>query len=143
MQFPQLMPPTLITRDKKAIEAFRAAHGEVVMKPLYGHGGSAVFKVDRKDSNFGSLYDLFAATFREPWVVQRFLPKVSEGDKRIILVEGVAAGAVNRIPARGRHPLEHGARRGGGCDAIHPARTGDLRNDRSGTKKARTRSRGN
>ncbi|MEJ0092853.1 MAG: glutathione synthase [Methylocella sp.] len=99
MQFPELMPPTLITRDKKAIEAFRATHGEVVMKPLYGHGGSAVFKVGRKDSNFGSLYDLFAATFREPWVVQRFLPKVNEGDKRIILVEGLAAGAVNRIPA--------------------------------------------
>jgi glutathione synthase len=99
MQFPQLMPPTLITRDKKSIEAFRAIHGEVVMKPLHGHGGSAVFKLARKDPNFGSLYDLFATTFREPWVVQRFLPQVSEGDKRIILIDGVAAGAVNRVPA--------------------------------------------
>ncbi len=99
MQFPQLMPPTLITRDKKAIEAFRETHGEVVMKPLYGHGGAAVFKLSRKDPNFGSLYDLFASSFREPWVVQRFLPQVSLGDKRIILIDGVALGAVNRIPA--------------------------------------------
>src|SRR5918998_2919292 len=97
--FPHLMPPTLITRDKAEIEAFRAEHGEIVMKPLYGNGGAAVFKVSREDPNFGSLYDLFAATFREPWVAQKFLPQVSEGDKRIILVEGVAAGAVNRVPA--------------------------------------------
>lgn len=99
MNFPRLMPPTLITRDKKLIEAFRAEHGEVVMKPLHGHGGAAVFKVSHEDPNFGSLYDLFATTFREPWVVQRFLPRVSLGDKRIILVDGVAAGAVNRVPA--------------------------------------------
>lgn len=99
MNYPQLMPPTLITRDKEAIEAFREEHGEVVMKPLHGHGGAAVFKVSRKDPNFGSLFDLFAATFREPWVVQRFLPQVSEGDKRIILIDGAAAGAVNRVPA--------------------------------------------
>jgi len=99
MNFPQLMPPTLITRDKALIETFRDEHGEVVMKPLHGHGGAAVFKVARNDPNFGSLYDLFAATFREPWVVQRFLPQVSEGDKRIILIDGAAAGAVNRVPA--------------------------------------------
>jgi glutathione synthase len=99
MQFPHLMPPTLISRDKKAIEAFRETHGEVVMKPLYGHGGAAVFKIARKDPNFGSLYDLFATSFREPFVVQRFLPKVSLGDKRIILIDGVASGAVNRVPA--------------------------------------------
>ena len=99
MRFPELMPPTLITRDKKAIEAFRDSHGEVVMKPLYGHGGAAVFKIGRKDPNFGSLYDMFAATFREPFVVQAFLPEISLGDKRIILIDGVAMGAVNRIPA--------------------------------------------
>jgi glutathione synthase len=99
--FPHLMPPTLITRDRAEIEAFRAEHGEVVMKPLYGNGGAAVFKVSEQDPNFGSLYDLFAQTFREPWVVQRFLPRVSEGDKRIILVDGEAAGAVNRVPAAG------------------------------------------
>jgi glutathione synthase len=69
------------------------------MKPLYGNGGAAVFKVGREDPNFGSLYDLFAVTFREPWVIQRFLPKITEGDKRIILIDGEAAGAINRVPA--------------------------------------------
>jgi glutathione synthase len=97
--FPQLMPPTLITRDKAEIEAFREEFGEIVMKPLHGHGGAAVLRVLREDPNFGSIYDLFSATFREPWVVQRFLPQVKEGDKRIILVDGVATGAVNRVPA--------------------------------------------
>lgn len=99
MHFPQLMPPTLITRERELIEAFRQEHGDVVMKPLYGNGGAAVFKVSTKDPNFGSLFDLFSTTFREPWVVQRFLPRVSEGDKRIILVDGAAMGAVNRVPA--------------------------------------------
>jgi glutathione synthase len=99
MDFPELMPPTLIARDRDAIEAFRAEHGEVVMKPLYGAGGAAVFKVAPRDPNFGSLFDLFSVTFREPWVIQKFLPAVSLGDKRIILVDGVAKGAVNRVPA--------------------------------------------
>jgi glutathione synthase len=99
MNFPELMPPTVITRDKAAIEAFLNEHGDAVMKPLHGHGGAAVFKITRRDPNFGSLYDLFATSFREPWVVQRFLPRVAQGDKRIILVDGVAAGAVNRVPA--------------------------------------------
>jgi glutathione synthase len=98
-EFPQLMPPTLITRDLAEIKAFRAEHRDIVMKPLYGHGGGAVFRVTRDDLNFGSLYDMFAATFREPWVVQKFLPAVKQGDKRIILVDGEYAGAVNRIPA--------------------------------------------
>ena len=98
MDFPELMPPTLVARDRNAIEAFRAEHGEVVMKPLYGFGGSAVFKVGPKDPNFGSLFDLFTVTLREPWVIQKFLPAVSRGDKRIILVEGEAMGAVNRVP---------------------------------------------
>ena len=97
--FPQLMPPTLITRDKAEIEAFRAEHGAVVMKPLHGHGGAAVLRVLPKDPNFGSMFDLFSVTFREPWVVQRFLPEITQGDKRIILVDGVALGAVNRVPA--------------------------------------------
>jgi glutathione synthase len=97
-EFPDLMPPTVITRDKVEIEAFRAEHGEIVMKPLHGHGGASVFKVGREDPNFGSLYDLFAATFKEAWVVQRFLPQVVKGDKRIVLVDGVAKGAVNRVP---------------------------------------------
>ncbi len=98
-QFPELMPATLITRDKAEIEAFRHEYGDVVMKPLYGNGGAAVFKLSARDPNFGSLYDLFSVTFREPWVVQKFLPKVVEGDKRIILIDGVARGAVNRVPS--------------------------------------------
>jgi len=100
MEFADLMPPTLISRDKDEINAFRAEHGDVVMKPLYGHGGAAVFRITPNDMNFGSLYDLFATTFREPWVVQRFLPEVKHGDKRIILVDGEFAGAVNRVPAQ-------------------------------------------
>jgi glutathione synthase len=99
MEFADLMPPTLITRDRAAIERFRAEHGEVVMKPLFGHGGASVFKVARRDPNFGSLFDLFSTIFREPWVVQRFLPAVSLGDKRILLVDGEPLGAVNRVPA--------------------------------------------
>src|SRR6188474_1871047 len=98
-EFPDLMPPTLITRDLAEIKVFRAEHGDIVMKPLYGHGGGAVFRVTRDDLNFGSLYDLFATMFREPWVVQKFLPAVKDGDKRIILVDGEFAGAVNRVPA--------------------------------------------
>jgi len=99
MEFPDLMPPTLITRDLAEIKAFRSEHGDIVMKPLYGKGGEAVFRLAREDLNFGSLYDLFAVTFREQWVVQKFLPAVRNGDKRIILVDGEFAGAVNRVPA--------------------------------------------
>jgi len=97
-EFPDLMPPTLVTRDRDEIKAFRAAHGDIVMKPLFGHGGAAVFALSPRDVNFGSLYDLFAATFKEPWVVQKYLPEVAKGDKRIILVDGEFAGAVNRVP---------------------------------------------
>ena len=99
MSFPDLMPPTLITRDLKEIKAFRTEHGDIVMKPLYGRGGEAVFRMAPEDLNFGSLYDLFSVTFREQWVVQKFLPAVKHGDKRIILVDGEFAGAVNRVPA--------------------------------------------
>ena len=99
LRFPQLMPPTLITRDLSEIKAFRARHNDIVMKPLYGHGGGAVFRVTKDDLNFGSLYDMFAVTFREPWVIQKFLPEVKHGDKRILLVDGEYAGAVNRVPA--------------------------------------------
>ena len=99
MEFPGLMPPTLITRDLAEIKAFRVEHGDIVMKPLYGKGGEAVFRLAGEDLNFGSLYDLFSVTFREQWVVQKFLPAVKHGDKRIILVDGEFAGAVNRVPA--------------------------------------------
>jgi glutathione synthase len=100
-EFPDLMPPTLLTRDLEAIKAFRAEHGDIVMKPLYGKGGEGVFLLTREDLNFGSLYDLFSTLFREQWVVQKFLPAVKKGDKRIILVDGEFAGAVNRVPADG------------------------------------------
>ena len=99
MNFPQLMPPTLISRDLDEINAFRDRHGAVVMKPLHGHGGAAVFRVMPQDMNFGSLFDMFSVTFREPWVIQQFIPEVKHGDKRIILINGEFAGAVNRVPA--------------------------------------------
>ena len=99
LNFPQLMPPTLVSRDLDEINSFRDEHGAVVMKPLHGHGGAAVFRVMPQDMNFGSLFDMFSVTFREPWVIQRFLPEVKHGDKRIILVDGEFAGAVNRVPA--------------------------------------------
>jgi glutathione synthase len=99
MDFPHLMPPTLISRDLDEINAFRDEHGAVVMKPLHGHGGAAVFRIMPQDMNFGSLFDMFSVTFKEPWVIQRFLPEVKHGDKRIILVDGEFAGAVNRVPA--------------------------------------------
>jgi glutathione synthase len=99
MNFPQLMPPTLISRDLDEINAFRDKHGAVVMKPLHGHGGAAVFRVMPQDMNFGSLYDMFSVTFKEAWVIQQFIPEVKLGDKRIILVNGEFAGAVNRVPA--------------------------------------------
>jgi glutathione synthase len=98
-EFSDLMPPTLVTRDLAEIKAFRAEHGDIVMKPLYGKGGESVFLVGREDMNFGSLYDMFSTTFREAWVTQKFLPAVRAGDKRIILVDGEFAGAVNRVPA--------------------------------------------
>jgi glutathione synthase len=99
--FPDLMPPTLVSRDREAIQDFRAEHGDVVMKPLYGNGGAGVFKVGRDDPNFGSLFDMFTTLSREPWVTQRFLPEVAAGDKRIILVDGEPLGAVNRVPQPG------------------------------------------
>ena len=100
-EFPDLMPPTLLSRDLEEIKAFRTKHGDIVMKPLYGKGGEAVFLLRKDDLNFGSLFDLFSATFREQWVIQKFLPEVKDGDKRIILVDGEFAGAVNRVPAEG------------------------------------------
>jgi glutathione synthase len=99
MDYPDLMPETLITRDPAAIRAFRKEFGDVVMKPLYGNGGQGVFRIKPEDENFGSLLDMFTAQFREPWVVQRYLPAVRAGDKRIILVDGEFVGAVNRVPA--------------------------------------------
>jgi len=100
-EFPALMPPTLITRDRAAIAAFREEHGDIIVKPLYGNGGAGVFRIAGGDENLASLIELFEATFREPFVVQRYLPEVRKGDKRIILVDGEFAGAINRVPAVG------------------------------------------
>jgi glutathione synthase len=100
-EFSDLMPPTMITRDLSEIALFRAEFGDIVMKPLFGHGGAGVFRISRDDLNYGSLCDFFAATFREPWVIQQFLPNVKHGDKRILLVDGEFAGAVNRVPSEG------------------------------------------
>jgi glutathione synthase len=96
--FPDLMPPTLVTRDRQAIEAFRTDHGDIVIKPLFGNAGAAVFRLKPDDGNLGALLDLFFATSREPLMIQGFVPGVFDGDKRIILIDGKPVGAINRIP---------------------------------------------
>jgi glutathione synthase len=98
-QFPELMPPTLITRSLEDVKAFRREHRDIILKPLYGNGGAAVFRVQSEDTNVGSLVELFQNVFREPFIVQRYQPEVRKGDKRIILVDGAFAGAINRVPA--------------------------------------------
>ncbi|MDR3439639.1 glutathione synthase [Telmatospirillum sp.] len=99
--FPDLMPPTLITADRRQIVDFRAEQGEIIVKPLYGNGGAGVFHVTPSDDNLNSLLELFAEISREPVMVQRYLPEVRQGDKRIVLIDGVAVGAINRVPAAG------------------------------------------
>ena len=100
-EFPELAPPTLVTRDRAAIAAFREEYGDIIVKPLYGNGGAGVFRIAAGDENLASLIEMFETAFREPFVVQRYLPEVRQGDKRIILVDGEAAGAINRVPAAG------------------------------------------
>lgn len=100
-KFLDLMPPTMITRREDDVKAFRAEHGDIIVKPLYGNGGAGVFHLKDNDSNLGSLMEMFLAASREPVMVQRFLPEVVQGDKRIILVDGEAVGAINRVPAEG------------------------------------------
>lgn len=101
LNFPQLTPPTTIARDLEVIRAFKAKHGDVILKPLYGNGGAGVFRLDANDRNLSSLHELFTGFSREPLIVQKFLPAVSKGDKRVILVDGEAVGAINRVPAEG------------------------------------------
>jgi glutathione synthase len=100
-QFKGLMPPTLITSDRAEIAAFRAEHKDIILKPLYGNGGAGVFRVKPDDENLGALLEMFTAFYREPVIVQRYVPEVRQGDKRIILVDGEVAGAINRVPAAG------------------------------------------
>jgi glutathione synthase len=99
--FAEFVPPTLISSDPRAIRAFRAEHKDIILKPLYGNGGAGVFRVRDGDENLGSLLEMFTAFYREPVIVQRYIPEVRKGDKRIILVDGEFAGAINRVPAKG------------------------------------------
>ena len=99
LDFLDLMPPTLVTRNLEDVKAFRAEHKDIILKPLYGNGGSSVFRIGPGDTNLNSLVELFQTVFREPFMVQQYRPEVRGGDKRIILVDGEVAGAVNRVPA--------------------------------------------
>ncbi len=101
LDFPDLTPPTTIARDLSVIRSFKQKHGDIILKPLYGNGGAGVFRLDADDRNLSSLHELFTGFSREPLIVQKFLPAVSKGDKRVILVDGVPVGAINRVPAAG------------------------------------------
>jgi glutathione synthase len=101
LQFPELTPPTTIARDLATLKAFKARHGDIILKPLYGNGGAGVFRLDPNDRNFNALWELFTGTSREPLIAQQFLPAVADGDKRVILVDGEPVGAINRVPPEG------------------------------------------
>ncbi len=101
LRFPDLTPPTTVARDLETIKAFKKKHGDVILKPLYGNGGAGVFRLDQNDRNLASLHEVFTGFSREPLIVQKFLPDVSNGDKRVILVDGEPIGAINRVPAKG------------------------------------------
>ena len=101
LDFPDLTPPTAIARDLETLKAFRARHGDIILKPLYGNGGAGVFRLPEGDRNLVSLHELFSGINREPLIVQKFLPAVAKGDKRVILVDGEPVGAINRVPAAG------------------------------------------
>ncbi|WP_284162653.1 glutathione synthase [Frigidibacter sp. SD6-1] len=101
LTFPHLTPPTLIARDLATIRAFKHAHGDIILKPLYGNGGAGVFRLDPNDRNLASLHELFTGINREPLIAQKYVPAVVKGDKRIILVDGEPVGAINRVPAEG------------------------------------------
>lgn len=102
-KFAEFMPDTLITRDAEELAAFRAEHGDIILKPLYGNGGAGVFRQKEGDENFSSLLELFTQMFKEPFIAQAYLPQVRQGDKRIILIDGEVAGAINRVPAQGEN----------------------------------------
>jgi len=100
-RFPDFMPPTLIASDREQILAFRDEHKDIIVKPLYGNGGAGVFHITPEDENLNSLLEMFSENFREPIIIQKYLPAVREGDKRIILIDGEVAGGTNRVPAEG------------------------------------------
>ncbi|MCO8145234.1 glutathione synthase [Rhodovulum tesquicola] len=101
LKFPALIPPTIIARDLATLRAFKAEHGDIILKPLYGNGGAGVFRLEHGDRNLASLHELFTGMSREPLIAQKFLPAVEKGDKRVILVDGEPIGAINRVPAEG------------------------------------------
>ena len=101
LDFARFMPPTLITRSLEETRAFQAEHGDIVVKPLYGNAGSAVFKIGRDGANLSALTELFNHVWVEPFMVQAFLPEVASGDKRIVLIDGKPTGAINRLPGKG------------------------------------------
>ncbi|GLQ35001.1 glutathione synthetase [Amylibacter marinus] len=101
LQFPDLTPPTTIARDLDVLKAFKEEHGDIILKPLYGNGGAGVFRLGPDDRNLNSLHELFVGINNEPLIAQKFLPDVSNGDKRVILVDGKPVGAINRVPAKG------------------------------------------
>ncbi len=101
LQFPDLTPPTMIARTLADIRDFKARHGDIILKPLYGNGGAGVFRLDASDRNLASLHEMFTGFSREPLIAQQYLPAVSNGDKRVILVDGEPVGAINRVPAEG------------------------------------------
>ncbi len=100
-EFPELMPPTLVTRDRALIHAFRKEHGNIIVKPLYGNGGAGVFFIQEGDHNLSSLLELFEQNYREPFMIQRYLPEVRSGDKRIIIIDGEPVAGLNRVPVEG------------------------------------------
>jgi glutathione synthase len=131
LDYSRFMPPTLITRSLEEVRSFQAEHGEIVVKPLYGNAGNAVFKVGRDGGNLGSLVEMFGHVWVEPFMVQAFLPQVSEGDKRIVLVDGKVTGAINRVPGQGEirsnlaaggtaHPTDLTDREREICEALGP-----------------------
>ena len=130
--FVDIMPPTLITSNLDEIKAFRSEYGDIIVKPLYGNGGAGVFHISPDSDNLNSLIELFSEFYREPIVVQRYVPDVRQGDKRIILIEGKAVGAINRVPAEGEarsnmhvggrpEQIEMSTRDREICEAIGPA----------------------
>jgi glutathione synthase len=130
--FQQLMPPTVIASDRDQILEFRAEHGDIIIKPLFGNGGAGVFHITREDENLNALLEMFTQLYREPVIAQRYLPEIRNGDKRIILIDGEPAGAINRVPPKGEArsnlhvggkamPSSLSARDREICDAIGPA----------------------
>ena len=135
--FKDLMPPTLITSDRAEIRRFRDEHEDIIVKPLYGNGGAGVFRLKPDDENLNALLEMFTQLYREPVIVQRYLPEVRQGDKRIILVDGEPRGAINRVPPAGE--ARSNMHVGGKAEppTLTRARTRDLRGDRPGAGEAR------